>query len=223
MKFGKNLQYLRSLRSDMTQEQLAVMLGVSRQTVSKWELNSAYPEMNKAVEICRIFNCSLDNLFREDMAACSNKYSNIRIENVSEFRYVKYTVISSDPETDALERIHKLAAELQIEKSKVIGWDFPFLSQEQKNVYNMHGYSAALILPDEIEAVEGYSICSQDRTKYAAIHIEKPYDNPFVTIPGAYKTLMNYMQVNGLKHKEKDVIPCFETDGMTMDIYIACE
>lgn len=37
MSFRKNIQYLRKLRSDMTQENLAEKLGVSRQTVSKWE------------------------------------------------------------------------------------------------------------------------------------------------------------------------------------------
>ena len=51
----------------------------------------------------------------------------------------------------------------------------------------------------------------------------KPFGNPFVTIPNGYKTLMEYMRVNGLEHTEKDVIPCFETDGETMDIYIACK
>lgn len=39
----------------------------------------------------------------------------------------------------------------------------------------------------------------------------KPFETPFVTIPNAYKTLMEYMGVNGLEHEEKDVIPCFCT------------
>lgn len=67
MSLGKNLQYLRRLRKNMTQEDLAEKLSVSRQTVSKWEMDSALPEMEKAIELCRIFNCSLDNLFREEM------------------------------------------------------------------------------------------------------------------------------------------------------------
>lgn len=57
---------------------------------------------------------------------------------------------------------------------------------------------------------------------YAAIHIERPFDNPFVTIPGAYRALDDYMRVNGLVHIQEGVIPCFETDGEMMDIYIAC-
>ena len=71
MSFGKNLQYLRQLSKNMTQEALADKLNVSRQTISKWEMDTANPEMDKALEICRIFNCSLDNLFREEMEILS--------------------------------------------------------------------------------------------------------------------------------------------------------
>ena len=39
MSFGKNLQYLRQLSSNMTQEMLAEKLNVSRQTISKWEMD----------------------------------------------------------------------------------------------------------------------------------------------------------------------------------------
>lgn len=66
-------------------------------------------------------------------------------------------------------------------------------------------------------------ICEQAAHKYAAVHMEKPFDNSFVTIPNGCKTLMEYMRVNGLVHTEKDAIPCFETDGESMDIYIACK
>ena len=58
MSFGKNLQFLRHLRENMTQEDLAEKMNVSRQTISKWELDAAQPEMDKAIELCRLFNCS---------------------------------------------------------------------------------------------------------------------------------------------------------------------
>ena len=49
MSFGKNLQYLRQLSKNMTQEVLAEKLNVSRQTISKWEMDVANPEMDKAL------------------------------------------------------------------------------------------------------------------------------------------------------------------------------
>lgn len=222
MSLGKNLQYLRRLSKDMTQEVLAEKLNVSRQTISKWEMDAAQPEMDKAIELCKIFNCSLDNLFREEMDKRNENYSNLRVEEVEGFRYISHTVVSTDPEGDALDRVYKYAAEHGVEKPRVIGWDFPNLSVEQINVYNMHGYTAAWILPDGLSP-EGYEIKEQAKHRYAAIHIDRPFENPFVIIPGAYQTLGDYMKVNGLSYEHEGVIPCFETDGDSMDIYIACD
>ena len=222
MSFGKNLQYLRQLSSNMTQEALAEKLNVSRQTISKWEMDGANPEMEKALEICKIFNCSLDNLFREEMDKRSDAYSDLRIEDVAGFCYIEHTVISTEPESDAISRMYKIAKENGIDKPRVIGWDFPNLSQEQINVFNMHGYTAALILPDGI-APAGLKIKKQPAHKYVAIHIDRPFVNPFVTIPGAYHTLNDFMRTNGLVQAGDEVIPCFETDGESMDVYIACK
>lgn len=222
MSFGKNLQHLRKLNRNMTQEKIAERLDVSRQTVSKWELDECKPEIEKAIELCSLFNCTLDNLFRDDLSAYDEAYSNLRVETVPAFRYVMYTAISTNPEGDALDRIYKIAKENGVDNPKIIGWDFPFLSQEQINVYNMHGYTAAWILPENVTP-EGLEIKEQMAHRYAAVHIESPFDNPFVTIPNGYKTIDEYMKTNGLKHVWEGVIPCFETDGESMDIYIACE
>ena len=221
MSFGKNLQYLRQLSTNMTQETLAEKLNVSRQTISKWEMDATNPEMDKALEICKIFNCSLDNLFREEMDKRSNAYSDLRVEEVDAFRYIEHTVISTEPENDAISYMYKIAEENGIDNPRVIGWDFPNLSQEQVNVFNMHGYTAALILPEGVSP-EGMNIREQPDHKYVAIHIDRPYDNPFVTIPGAYHTLNDFMRTNGLEQVTNGVIPCFETDGESMDVYLAC-
>lgn len=221
MSFGKNLQYLRRLSGNMTQEALADQLGVSRQTVSKWEMDAAQPEMSKATELCNVFGCTLDNLFREELDACDSAYSCLRVEEVPGFRYVRHLVISPQPEDDALDRLRKLASQYGVENPRLIGWDFPCLSQEQINVHHLHGYAAAWILPQGITP-KGMEILEQPAQRYAAIHIERPFDNPFVTIPNAYRTLMDYMRLNGLTPPEQDVISCFETAGKTMDVYIAC-
>ena len=221
MSFGKNLQYLRQLSAGMTQEALAERLNVSRQTISKWEMDAANPEMDKALELCKVFSCSLDNLFREEMDQRSSAYTNLRVEDVPGFRYVEHTVISTEPESDALDRVYKYAKEHGDENPKVIGWDFPRLSVEQINVFRMHGYTAAWILPEGMNP-EGLEVKQQAGHRYAAIHIEQPFDHPFSTIPGAYHTLGDYMRTNGLSLAEDGVIPCFETDGESMDVYMAC-
>lgn len=68
MNFAENLQYLRK-QKDITQEQLAERLEVSRQSVSKWESGQSYPEMEKLLQICGIFHCNLDTLMRGDISS----------------------------------------------------------------------------------------------------------------------------------------------------------
>lgn len=61
MEFHKTLQRLRKDRG-MSQEELGEKLGVSRQTISKWEGASAYPDMLNLVTISRFFEISVDEL-----------------------------------------------------------------------------------------------------------------------------------------------------------------
>ncbi len=48
-----------------TQEQLAEKLQVSRQSVSRWEMDGAFPETDKLVRLSRLFGCSIDYLLLE--------------------------------------------------------------------------------------------------------------------------------------------------------------
>lgn len=66
MKFGENLQKLRKEKG-ISQEQLAEQLGVTRQSVSKWESGNSYPEMDKIVAICNLFHCDMDVLINKDI------------------------------------------------------------------------------------------------------------------------------------------------------------
>lgn len=67
MKFNEKLQKLRK-ENQMSQEQLADMLDVSRQAVSKWESGTTYPEMDKLLTMCKIFKCSLDDLTNDEIS-----------------------------------------------------------------------------------------------------------------------------------------------------------
>lgn len=66
MKFSEKLQTLRK-ENKMSQEQLADLMDVSRQSVSKWESGQAYPEMDKLLMLCKIFKCSLDDLTNDEV------------------------------------------------------------------------------------------------------------------------------------------------------------
>ncbi len=57
----KIFQFYRQ-QGGLTQEQLAETLGVSRQSVSKWESGQSYPEMEKLLALCELFRCDLDTL-----------------------------------------------------------------------------------------------------------------------------------------------------------------
>ena len=63
MEFSEKLITLRKGR-DLTQEQLAGQLNVSRQSISKWESGQVIPEVEKIVELSKVFNVTLDYLLK---------------------------------------------------------------------------------------------------------------------------------------------------------------
>lgn len=64
MSFADNLKYIRR-KKNITQEQLADMLSVSRQAIGKWESGNGYPETEKLLILAKELNVSLDYLFSE--------------------------------------------------------------------------------------------------------------------------------------------------------------
>lgn len=64
MTLGDKLSKLRK-ENNYTQEQLANVLRVSRQAISKWESSITYPETDKLIRISELFNCSLDYLLKD--------------------------------------------------------------------------------------------------------------------------------------------------------------
>lgn len=67
MKFSEKLYEIRK-NSGLSQEELAEKIGVSRQSVSKWETGQAMPEYEKLLALCEYFKVSVDSLLKgEDM------------------------------------------------------------------------------------------------------------------------------------------------------------
>ena len=68
MKLSENLKKIRK-ENNLSQEQLAEQLGVSRQAVSKWESGQSYPEMDKVLNICKLYNYNIDELLNENVTS----------------------------------------------------------------------------------------------------------------------------------------------------------
>ncbi|MBE6865403.1 MAG: helix-turn-helix transcriptional regulator [Oscillospiraceae bacterium] len=105
MSFGINLKKART-ENGYTQEQLAEKLGVSRQSVSLWESDSGYPEVEKLLDISEILNISLDWLFFDR--------ENTKIKTLSSDG--KITIHS--PTENAVVRCDKVAASQQFKGKK---------------------------------------------------------------------------------------------------------
>lgn len=65
MKFGDNLKQIRKSRK-ISQERLAEILGVSRQSVSKWETGENFPSMQNIMCLCDTFKCKINDLVHEN-------------------------------------------------------------------------------------------------------------------------------------------------------------
>ena len=64
MSFSENLKLVRK-QKNITQEELAQLLGISRQAISKWESENGYPETEKLLLLSKTLNISLDYLMND--------------------------------------------------------------------------------------------------------------------------------------------------------------
>lgn len=80
MTVGNKIQELRKNKS-LSQEAFAEMMGVTRQSVSKWELDQSYPAIDKLVEIADFFGISLDELLREQNGSTDPEESSLQAAN----------------------------------------------------------------------------------------------------------------------------------------------
>ena len=94
MKLSEKIYNLRTAQN-LSQGDLAEMLGVSRQSVSKWENNSAMPDLEKIIKLSDIFGVSIDNLVKGDT------YSDEKQTNTAE----------TAPKVEYVQVVQKSAAE----------------------------------------------------------------------------------------------------------------
>ncbi|MBO5448063.1 MAG: helix-turn-helix transcriptional regulator [Ruminococcus sp.] len=91
MAFSDKLRFKRNeLR--ISQDELAGRLGVSRQSISKWESGAAYPEIDKLISISNFFDVSIDYLLKDNYFP-----ENIGDENMDR-AVIRFLVSSNDME-----------------------------------------------------------------------------------------------------------------------------
>lgn len=66
MTTGEKLQSLRK-QNNYTQEDLAEIMNVSRQSISKWESDIAFPETEKLIALSKLYKCSIDYLLKDEI------------------------------------------------------------------------------------------------------------------------------------------------------------
>ena len=230
MFFGTNLQFLRR-RSGITQETLAQQMGVSRQTVSKWESGEAMPELGKLMDLSDIFSCKLDSLLREDLTVQSYP---VRVLRVSPFRMARYIMISANAREDVCAWLERWAKDsgliTQPDSAPVlISWGFPYVSAEQEKRFGLKGHAAAYILPENFCPTSGPEIITQDACSYAVLTMPEPEGRSSYRISQAIRTILDYLRQTGIPKAARDgFLPCFEyryeKDGIPyVDIFLQCQ
>lgn len=96
MKTGDKIARLRK-QNNLTQDQLASLLKVSRQSVSKRESNITYPETDKIIRISQIFDCSIDYLLNDKIEEPQSKEFKSEINSVQE-QVISQNVTSQESE-----------------------------------------------------------------------------------------------------------------------------
>lgn len=90
MKIGEKIMILRK-EKDLSQEDLSMLMDVSRQSVSKWELGDSTPDLDKIIRLAEIFNVSTDELIRDDLplkqSALSDRLSDEEAEEFIALRH----------------------------------------------------------------------------------------------------------------------------------------
>ena len=92
MDFGEQIKSIRK-EKNLTQEQFAIKLNVSRQAVSNWENNKNLPDIGMLILMSNVFQISLDQLIKGDNHM--NNMTEKVIKDGSETRRAKYNMISS--------------------------------------------------------------------------------------------------------------------------------
>ncbi len=82
MELGNKIKYYRG-EKELSQEELAERVYVSRQTISNWENNKSYPDINSIVLLSEIFEISIDNLIKGDVELMKKEINSEEVKKLN--------------------------------------------------------------------------------------------------------------------------------------------
>ena len=154
MSFSENLRFIRK-QKNISQEQLAEMLNVSRQSVSKWESGVGYPETEKLILLSSRLNVSIDYLL--------NETSNIEGKDDKTIVYVsgnsgRIAILSSDGES--------IVNCISVKSSKVIS-----NKKEKEPKYTLLGVSDVSFWGEKSEILGWYKNIDDVQSEISSINL----------------------------------------------------
>ena len=127
MTTGEKISVLRK-KKGLTQEQLSEILKVSRQSVSRWEMDVAFPETEKLIKLSRLLECSIDFLLNEEIQDDESVKLTVSVSSCYRFiRECSYFFLATS--VDDKPRLRPMGIIYSDEKTLFISTD------KRKNVY----------------------------------------------------------------------------------------
>jgi len=138
MTTGEKIALLRKQKS-MTQEELAEILNVSRQSVSRWEMDVAFPETDKLIRLSKLFECSIDFLLNNDVQEDSNVPGTVSVEDCYKFihecgYFFLSTSVNNQPKLRPLGMIY------------ATGTNLFFATDKRKNLYSNLQHNSQIVI-----------------------------------------------------------------------------
>ena len=186
MTLGQNIKKLRR-NADMTQEELAEMLCISSQAVSRWEVGTAMPDISLLPSLCNIFNVSSDVLLGIDSVGKQAEIDKVRTKAHS-FSSRGYFEEARAILEDGLQKFPN---------DYFIIRDLMFVADNQSSDENYAEEQRNAFLQESINLAERIlKSCSEDNLRHSAIQV----------LCFAYKDMGNIEKAKELAYKMPDMI-----------------
>lgn len=144
MTTGEKLALLRK-KKGITQEELSELLKVSRQSVSGWEKDAAFPETDKIIKLSKLFECSIDFLLNDNIHEKEETHIYTSIDDCRKFihdcgYFFLATSVDNQPKLRPFGMIYSNNRELFIatDKRKRVYFELINNSQMEIAAYNLH-------------------------------------------------------------------------------------